>query len=53
MYIPTCNDMQEHTLMAGEDTQQFDKGQPFNFEDWVKIALPDSLVVYAHKWNER
>ncbi len=36
-----------------EDAQCLETGLPVHHKPWIKIPLADSLVVYAHLWDER
>jgi hypothetical protein len=51
LYVPegqmsACSTIQTSTINATAD-------QPADFEDWVKIPLDETLVVYACLWNEQ
>ncbi|GHO66658.1 hypothetical protein KSD_19110 [Ktedonobacter sp. SOSP1-85] len=55
MYIPALDALREPALMTRLDADhQLERNQPpLNTEEWVKIPLDESLVVYAHMWDEK
>lgn len=55
MYIPALDALREPALMTslGADHQLERNQCSLNTEEWVKIPLDESLVVYAHMWDEK
>lgn len=57
MYIPTLNDLEQPAPMSNIEGKQepsvVANSHPLNSENWVKIPVAESLVVYARMWNEQ
>lgn len=55
MYVPALDALRESALMSnqGMDHQLERNLGSLNTEEWVKIPLDESLVVYAHMWDEK